>query len=120
MGIFDSALQSDAQFAFGDTDSIGAESATYRPKTGTTRAIKVVVNRNLPVEFDAQGVARYSILVFVQNSATKGISATELDSGSDRISVPFREGGTAQTFSLGVPESQDAGGMTFRLYGTSR
>lgn len=118
MGILDSVLADD-RFAFNDADIFG-ESATYKPKSGTTRAIKVVINRNVPPFVDSQNVVRYPLLISVVNSATYGISSTELDTGADKISLPFRYGGTAQDFALGVPESQDAGQLTFRLLGSSR
>jgi hypothetical protein len=119
MGLLDNVLADD-RFAFNDTDVFG-ETATYKPKNGgATRSIKVVVNRNIPVEISPQGVTRYPILVAVTNSATYGISATELDTGADKIAVAFRQGGTAQDFLLGTPEAQDGGMLYFRLFGTSR
>ena len=118
MGILDQVMLDD-RFAFNDTDVFG-ETATYKKRGGTTRSIKVVVNRNLPAEISPQGVTRFPILVAVTNSATYGISSTELDSGADKIAVPFRYGGDAQDFLLGTPEAQDAGMMYFRLYGNSR
>lgn len=120
MGIFDTVLASDARFAFGDVDSIGAEAATYKPRSGSNRAIKVVVNRNIPPEYSPQGVVRYPILVSIQNSSTYGISATELDTGADKIALPFRQGGDAQDYLLGIPEAQDAGMLTFKIYGHTR
>lgn len=118
MGIFDSVLADD-RFAFNDVDGIGAQTATYKPKSGTTRSINITVSRGQPF-VDSQNVIRYPLIINVANSSTYGISATELDTGADKISFAYKQGGTAQDFALGVPESQDAGQLVFRLLGNSR
>lgn len=118
MGLLDQVLADD-RLAFTDTDVFG-EAATYKKRGGTTRPIQVVVNRNLPPEISPQGVTRFPILVAVSNSTTYGISSTELDTGADKIAVPFRYGGDAQDFLLGTPEAQDGGMLTFRLFGNNR
>ena len=118
MGLLDQVLLDD-RLAFQDTDVFG-ESVTYKKKGGTTRTIKAVVNRNLPPMLDPQGVLRYVLLVSIPNSSTYGISSTELDTGADKIAVAYRQGGDTQDYLLGTPEAQDAGQLTFRLYGTNR
>lgn len=114
MGILNSA-ETDARFTFLDLDGWG-ESVTYKKRTGATRTINAIVMRNLPPEIDASGVTRYPVLAVVSNDATNGIAMSELDSGADKLAVAFRLGQATKDIPLGVPESQDAGMLTFKLY----
>jgi hypothetical protein len=77
-------------------DYIG-EAVTYNPAS-TARAINAIVHRNpieaLPETPDLVGIA---FVVKVIDDDTLGISAAELNKGSDTISVAVREGGTPET-----------------------
>jgi len=119
MGLLDDIIALDSQLAFADTDAF-AESVTYKPRSGTNRTISAQVFRNLEPMQDMNGAIRYPILIVVANSATTGISATELDSGADKINLPWRQAGDVKDYPLGQPESQDAGMLTFRIFGSSR
>ena len=77
-------------------DAADAETPTeeviYRPDGGVARPIRAYVVREQP---EAYGRARAAVTtVQVLNHATDGITAAELNKGSDTIDVAERYGGT--------------------------
>lgn len=116
MNLLDSIIIDDALLAFNDQDTF-AEALTYVPRTGATRAIYGIIDREpaaTRAEVDA-GVAP-KLVVSVQNHATYGISLTELQTGGDRILVKRRLGGTEADYHLlPMPSGQDVGWLTFRI-----
>jgi hypothetical protein len=77
------------------TDDHG-ETVTYRPYGGTARSITAIVERDDETDVDvASNVTAPLITITVANSATAGISATEIKVGADQIDVADRPGKTA-------------------------
>ncbi len=95
----------------------GVESVTYTKKTGTTRSIKATVMRRSPVQGDAG--REHWMTVMVANSATYGISSTEIDPGGDTITVSYRPGGTARAYMVALStdavEHMDSGFLVLEL-----
>lgn len=100
-----------------DAFNIFEESAVYIPRTGSSRAIKVIVDR-LPLatreEVD-QGMS--PVIAFsVANLVTDGILSTELERG-DRIRMAYAYGGS-ETRDFVLPASPslvDGGRVYFRI-----
>lgn len=92
---------------FGEEELIG-----YYPGQGDKpRRIKAIVVRNDPsVISEMGGVVGQSIVVTVLDDATEGISATQIDSGRDKVSVALETGGTEQLRSM-VFVTSDANGF---------
>ena len=109
---FDQALI-DTAAEFTDTF---AESVTYYPKAGGSRAISAVVTRQQPAEVDGAPHGHAPKLsVHVINDATTGISSAELDTGGDEINVAVRTGDTATRRRITKIISIDAGMMELEL-----
>ena len=92
------------------------EPATYRKAVGTTRSISIVVYRN-PPEPSAQqkGVLETKTRLFCRNSATLGISASELQLQTDEIDFPDRVGGTARAWQISRIVDQDGTGLILEV-----
>lgn len=103
-------IESDAVTVFCNTQDF-AESVTYYPRSGSSRAIDSVVSREQIVGFDADNnqVNLAAWQVHVANSATTGISSTELNLGGDQISFPPRDGQAAVRKSITQLLFQDHG-----------
>ena len=86
------------------------EPGTYLPRGGGERAITIIVDRdgNTPIDGVPSGNSGY-FLITVKNSATEGISSTEIDTGGDKIKFANRIGKTATNKSILKIVSQDAG-----------
>lgn len=106
--VFDSLF---AQAGFPMLLSQFGESITYLPYGGGSRSITAIVDREPPAILDAAGnTVLPQFIVRVYNSATTGISSTELDKGKDELQFPKKVGAaTDSTFSIGHLISQDAG-----------
>jgi hypothetical protein len=110
------AIESDASRVFTSTSDF-AEAVTYKPlrKQGDTRAatrsINAVVFREslLGVTEDGGETVAPMFEVHVCNSATLGISSTELDCGGDQISFPVRPGMSASYRAIIRLITQDEG-----------
>ena len=90
-------------------DGFGEE-ATYIKSGGATRAITIIIDRAPPAKLgEAPDSNRPMIQVLVANSATTGILASEIDLGSDSITLPARLGKSATTFHFGKLIGQDNG-----------
>lgn len=85
------------------------ESITAIFADSTTRTISAVVNRDpvAPVP-EMTAAQRPLAFVFVRNSATLGISSSELDTATLRLSFPRRLGKAAETFRVHRLIEQDA------------
>jgi len=90
-----------------------AEDVTYHPQrfgaTATPRTIKAVVIRNQVVTFnpDEQIVPEFEVRV--ANSATTGISSSELNTGGDMIRLAARVGETPTKRSVQYLTEHDEG-----------
>lgn len=114
MGLLNQVYADDAAFAFTDTD-VFAESIVYTKRSGATRTINAVVDRD-PLE-DQNGHVVHAIYITVANSTTLGIALSELNTGGDRVTLAPRLGQDTETMDL-LPKnliSQDAGMLRFRL-----
>ena len=110
---FDSLLQSVAP-AFA---SMFGESVVYTKEDGTERTITAVIYRDPPeplADVPAKNLAHH-LEVEVRNDASEGISASELKTRMDTITVAERLGETAQAFPITRLVSQDAGMLRLRL-----
>jgi len=110
--VFDSHF---AASAFpGLLDQFG-ESIKYMPRSGGTRTINAIVEREPPAVFDAAGNAVLpQFIVRVHNSCRSGISSNEIDTGGDTIELPKMVGDIVPTrFSIGQVMSQSGGVMRF-------
>jgi len=95
---------------------LGYEDITYLPRGGGSRAIKALVDYE---GVDSLGGAphgkSYTIEVSVVNSATVGISSSELDTGGDKVSLPKRIGEAAAERRITKIISQDNGILTLEV-----
>src|SRR4051812_21267271 len=86
---------------FVDTDGFG-EPAYYIPRhpaDATPRAIKCVVDRDPPTNATPDGkTVSPKMTLEIPNTTTGGISATEFNSGGDKIRIAYRIGGTVEDF----------------------
>lgn len=97
-------IATDAYTVFTSTDDF-AEEVTYIPHqyfeaaTPTNRTINAVVIREDLTAYGEDGSEANSPVwqVHVANDSTYGISSTELDLGGDAISLPPRDGQSAET-----------------------
>jgi len=82
----------------------------------TERQITALVSRQ-PVDDlgDAPVGTAPRLTVNVRNNSTYGISSSEIDLGSDKVSVPVRIGEAAQERKLTKVISQDAGMLVLEL-----
>ncbi len=107
MGLLNSQIAADADWIFGDVDSVpGMESITYTPRVGTPRTINAIVDRFPPERINARGeIVTPKLTITVANSTTLGINSAELDAyGNDKATVALRIGAAAQDFGVYLPE----------------
>lgn len=88
-----------------------AETVTYWPRVGLSRQIKAVVIRDQITTFTEDGGQTNlpSFQLFVANTASGGISSSEIDTGGDKIELPPRDGKTAEKRSITQITEQDHG-----------
>lgn len=93
-----------------------SESVTYYPGGGQTgRTIDALVERgSFEVIGEVGEQVAPAIIIRVHNSPTLGISADEVDTGTDEISVPIRSDGAAERRAI-VRVMSEHGGM-LRLF----
>ena len=84
------------------------EAVTYVKASAATRSITALVDRNpaQPLSEPPSGI-RPLTTVAVLNSATLGISASELETSTDTIKFAKRVGGTAESWSIARLLDQD-------------
>jgi hypothetical protein len=121
MSLKDSLLR-DAKTLLIDVNTFG-EQVVYYPHVGygespTSRTINAVVIRNQIVTLDADGGESVVPVfeVYVANDATSGISAAELDTGGDQISLAVREGKTPERRSIVHLVNQDHGCLQLQCH----
>ena len=77
------------------------ELITYYPAGGSTgREIMAIVERDVAVVSEIDGQVSKQTICRVENSATTGISSTEIDDGRDEVALPLKVGGTAERRQL--------------------
>lgn len=104
-------------------DAFDPETLVYRPGTGAARNVKALVDREPPAGTPEVGQAiSKAIRIAVVNQATDagddtygGISATEIDTGRDRIDVARRVGQTAVSRPFGAMVEQDGGMLNLEV-----
>ncbi len=106
MGLLEDQIEDDAIMSFLDVDGFaetvvyvpGSQLANYNatPRTYAGRSISAVVRRMVPeAAFGIRQDVQPRLLVIVANSATLGISSSELDTGGDKLILPYRIGEAA-------------------------
>lgn len=89
------SIESDAASVFLSSDEF-AESVTYLPRSGGSRTILAVVDREPPTLLDSAGnVISLSFVVYVHNDATTGISSSEVNTGGDKVQLHAKLGDAA-------------------------
>ena len=96
-----------------DDDASPAEEITYTPATGTARTVRALVLRRQTADY-GNSVAPV-LSVSVANDATSGISSTEINVGSDTITVAERPGATAVARNMGRLLTINSAYMTIEL-----
>lgn len=93
------------------------ETVVYRPQAGGTRTIAAIVEREpAAIQKAVPGAQNIRLLLTVANDATRGIATSEFRPQTDRVSVAYRRGGTAEEFQIvGEPVWQDAGMVQYLL-----
>lgn len=100
----------------GDFLSEFGEDIKYLPNGGGEREIRAVVDRELPAEIPGAGQGQSSvIIIIVANSATTGISASEIDTGGDKVELAMRMGETVKQRRITKMIQQDAGMLTLEV-----
>lgn len=89
------------------------ESVTYVPDSGAERTIQAIVERETQVIDN--GIPALATVVRVRNDSTLGISATEIDTGTDQLKVSLRVGEAAQTRQIVRVVSTDNGFVRFMV-----
>jgi hypothetical protein len=91
------SIKNDAITVFLSNDEF-AEQATYKPRSGGSRTILAIVDREPPSLLDDVGnVVALSFVVYVKNDATTGIHESELDTGGDKVEVMYRGSKTSHS-----------------------
>jgi hypothetical protein len=106
-------IASDAGSVFLNSDHF-AETVTYYPHryrnaTRSPREIKAVVVRNQVATYNPEETIMVEFEVRVANSATTGISSSELDTGGDQIELAARVGETPTKRSVQYLTEHDSG-----------
>jgi hypothetical protein len=98
---FDSMMQADAAVLLGSSGEF-AEEVTYAKRSGVTRSIYAIVDRQPPARVGPDGmVSKATAYIDVQNSATTGIALSELQSG-DSITYNVHQGVAATARKVNV------------------
>ena len=87
-----------------------AEDIKYIPAGGGVREIAAIVQRQNPQQLGSapHGLSQ-TLVVSVANNSVTGISSSEVDTGGDKIEVPFKIGKPAQTGRITKIVSQNHG-----------
>lgn len=93
-------IQADTAAVFCNVDDF-AELATYHPRGGSSRPVKVVIDRDALALFpeDGDNITPVSE-VRVATTGTYGITSEELDTGGDMLEFEFRIGRGKQRRSI--------------------
>ena len=96
-------------------DELG-ESVTYKPAGGGTRDIVAIVIRESAVDMPGMDyISSPMIQVIVKNDSTEGITASEIDTGGDVISLAIRQGEAAQDRRINTISANDAISLTLEV-----
>ena len=96
--------------------TIFGESAVYTKASGATRAITVVVDRQSATSIlETPSAMRPDFQAWVANNVTTGITASELETSTDTLTIPKRVGGTNEVFAIGRIVTQDDGMLSLEL-----
>lgn len=90
------------------------ETVTYRPANGTAREITAAVVDRQGSQ-DAAGAQAKFFLVTVENNATRGITAAEVDTGNGEMDVAERQGGDTTRRQIVGIDSQDYHFLTVKV-----
>jgi len=108
-------IESDATLVFTSTSDF-AESVTYHPHQDfgeaepTDRSINAIVIRDqIATLSEDQASVAPVFRVYVANDSTDGISSSELNLGGDQITLPPRDGKSAERRSITQLLQQDPG-----------
>lgn len=92
----------------GDQSSLSAVTITYLPRGGGSRSIKAIIEYKGAKPLDGlSGGSRPHVELLVRNDATYGISSREIDTGGDKVQVPFRRGRSVRTVRIVQILAQD-------------
>lgn len=101
---------------------LGGEHCVYTRNNGATRSIWVIVNRNPPSTYTANGeLYTPSMTITAVNDPTDGIDTATMDpSGADTLTVAERVNGTTHAFGIYLPppgskRTNDAGMISLDL-----
>lgn len=101
---------------WGETIHYLPGSAGVTTTAGAGREITACVERQVRAAVQGPGdVLRPHMLVYVANSATIGISAAELNTGRDLLTIPFKVGGTPEAFHIVRVLNQDEGMLVLEV-----
>ena len=101
-------ISSDASI-FTSTSDFGEE-VTYHPRSGGSRTINVVVERERRQFLTEEGDVILPVwIVHVANDSTTGITSDELDLKNDKIALPPRDGEATKRKTIMDIASQDHG-----------
>lgn len=90
---------------------------TYKKSGESDRSIEALVFYESEDPKDKRIKARFPIpYIIVKNDTTDGIGSSEIDTGSDKISMPIRQGhATSKDFSIRKIITQNCGFLRLRL-----
>jgi hypothetical protein len=108
------SIENDASAIFTSTDDF-AEAITYNFRTGTTRALNAIVNREPYSFFDATGNASMASMTIVIPTVVDGVLASEIDTGGDSVSLALKVGGTVVNKAVLAILNQDFGAIKLAL-----
>lgn len=114
MTTFDDEFASDA---YPDLVAQFGDETTYRPSGGGTRTIDAIIVTN-PVELQAvsEDAPAARCLVRTLNSATRGILASEIVLGRDKVDVDLRDGEAMRSVTIKQLVSDNGGVTTVACY----
>ena len=87
----------------------------YAGGTGAGRTIDAIIDREHSVVSDIGEVIGFVTLIQVRDSSTLGISAAEIDTGDDEVSVALRTGKDVQRRQIVRVVSTDNGMVQFEI-----
>lgn len=108
-------VMSDDMLGFMNSDEFG-ESGQYHPDgdSSNSRTIAVSIDRVPPAPMDVSNAPFFRITA--RNHATLGITAQELDTGMDTISLPRRYGDSTLTvYRIVLLEKHDSAALTLQV-----
>ena len=112
---FDEILVSDADI-FLDIFCDPVEALYQKLGESGSRSIRIVIDRQEPEGAEDRTKARFPVVTcYVKNSSLDGISAEEIDTGSDKIYLAPRQGCDERYFRIVRIISQDSGILQLEL-----